>query len=76
MLEAGGPGSAQISSAAAFPVFESAIGPVQIVLRLGSPELKREVIPAVCGGQRVVGISMSEPDAGAAQRAVGGAPGD
>ena len=59
-----GGGSAKISSAVAFPIFESTIGPVQIVLRLGSPELKHEVVPAVCGGERVVGISMSEPEAG------------
>jgi alkylation response protein AidB-like acyl-CoA dehydrogenase len=57
---------AQISSAVAFPVFESCVGPVRAIERFGSEELKQRVVPAVCRGELVVAVSMSEPDAGSA----------
>ena len=57
---------ARISSAVAFPVFESCVGPVRAVERFGSEALKRRVIPAVCRGDLVVAVSMSEPQAGSA----------
>ena len=56
--------SAKISSAVAFPVFESTIGPVQIVLRHAQEPLKAAVVERVCRGEAVVGIAMSEPRAG------------
>src|SRR3546814_1941886 len=55
---------AKISSAVAFPIFESSVGPVRAIEHFGSDALKRRVVPAVCRGEMVVAVSMSEPDAG------------
>ncbi|MDB5969175.1 MAG: butyryl-CoA dehydrogenase [Hydrocarboniphaga sp.] len=57
---------AQISSAVAFPIFESCVGPVRAIEHFGSETLKQRVIPKVCAGDLVVAVSMSEPDAGSA----------
>jgi len=57
---------AQISSAVAFPVFESIVGPVRAIERFGDPKLANEVVPAVCRGEKIVAVSMSEPQAGTA----------
>ena len=57
---------AKISSAVAFPIFESCVGPVRAIEHFGTDELKGRVVPAVCKGDCVVAIAMSEPDAGSA----------
>jgi butyryl-CoA dehydrogenase len=57
---------AKVSSAAAFPVFESSVGPVRAIEHFGGDALKGRVIPAVCKGDIVIAVSMSEPDAGTA----------
>lgn len=57
---------AKISSAIAFPVFESSVGPVRAIEKFGSDRLKQRIVPAVCAGDMVVAIGMSEPDAGSA----------
>jgi len=57
---------AKISVAVAFPIFECCAGPVRIIERYGSRELKAHVLPKVVGGEMLVAISMSEPDAGTA----------
>ncbi|MBC6403630.1 MAG: acyl-CoA dehydrogenase family protein [Hyphomonadaceae bacterium] len=57
---------AKISSAVAFPIFESCVGPVKAIEHFGSEALKKRIIPAVCKGEAVVAIAMSEPDAGSA----------
>ncbi|MDX1512206.1 MAG: acyl-CoA dehydrogenase family protein [Gammaproteobacteria bacterium] len=57
---------AKVSSALAFPVFESSVGPVRAIEHFGSEALKERVVPAVCRGEIVVAVSMSEPDAGTA----------
>nr|WP_047169582.1 acyl-CoA dehydrogenase family protein [Sphingomonas sp. Y57] len=57
---------AKISSAVAFPIFESSVGPVRAIEHFGSDSLKRRIVPAVCKGEMVVAIGMSEPDAGSA----------
>ncbi len=57
---------AKISSAVAFPVFESCVGPVRAIEHFGSDSLKRRVVPAVCAGELVVAVAMSEPEAGSA----------
>ena len=57
---------AKISSAVAFPIFESSVGPVRAIEHFGSDVLKERVVPAVCRGEAVVAIAMSEPDAGSA----------
>lgn len=57
---------AKISSAVAFPVFESCVGPVRAIERFSSDALRNRVVPAVCSGDMVVAVSMSEPEAGSA----------
>ena len=56
----------KISSAVAFPVFESCVGPVRAIERFASADLKERIVPRVCRGEIVVAISMSEPAAGSA----------
>ena len=57
---------AKISSAVAFPIFESMVGPVRAVERFASASLKERIVPKVCAGEMVVAVAMSEPDAGSA----------
>ena len=57
---------AKISSAVAFPVFESSVGPVRAIEHFAPEALKQRVVPAVCRGEMTVAVSMSEPDAGSA----------
>ena len=57
---------AKISAAVAFPVFESCVGPVRAIERFGSEALRRKLVPAVCRGDLVIAIAMSEPGAGSA----------
>ncbi len=57
---------AKISSAVAFPVFESCVGPVKAIQNFGTEALKQKVIPKVCAGEFVCAVSMSEPGAGSA----------
>jgi butyryl-CoA dehydrogenase len=57
---------ARISSAVAWPVFESCVGPVRAIERFASEALKGRVVPAICRGEMVVALSMSEPAAGSA----------
>jgi butyryl-CoA dehydrogenase len=57
---------AKISSAVAFPIFESCVGPVRAIEHFAGDALKRRIVPAVCRGEMVVAVSMSEPDAGSA----------
>jgi butyryl-CoA dehydrogenase len=56
----------KISSAVAFPVFESCVGPVRAIERFSSESLKQRIVPAVCRGEIQVAVSMSEPQAGSA----------
>ena len=57
---------AKVHPAVAFPIFESAVGPVKAVERFGSESLKRELLPRVTRGEAVVAVAMSEPSAGSA----------
>lgn len=57
---------AKISSAVAFPVFESSVGPIRAIETYGTDALRDRIIPAVCEGRKVVAIAMSEPGAGTA----------
>ncbi|MBV0911028.1 acyl-CoA dehydrogenase family protein [Anianabacter salinae] len=57
---------AKISSAVAFPIFESCVGPIRAIEHFAQESLKERVIPRVCAGKAVVAVSMSEPDAGSA----------
>jgi butyryl-CoA dehydrogenase len=57
---------AQVSAAIAFPVFESCVGPVRAIEKFGQPKLVEAVVPAVCRGEAIVAVAMSEPHAGTA----------
>jgi len=57
---------AKVSSAVAFPIFESVAGPVHALTHFAGEGLKQRVIPAVCRGEMIVAVAMSEPDAGTA----------
>ncbi len=57
---------ARLSGAVAFPVFESCAGPVKAIERFGAESLKERLIPAVCAGDLIIAISMSESEAGSA----------
>lgn len=57
---------ASISIAVAFPVFESCFGPTLAIAHFGGDDLRRRLLPAVCSGELVISVSMSEPDAGSA----------
>jgi hypothetical protein len=47
-------------------VFESCVGPVRAIEHFGTDALRRRVIPAVCRGEAIVPVSMSEPEVGTA----------
>ena len=57
---------AKVSSAVAFPIFESVAGPVRALEHFADESLKQRVIPAVCRGEMIVAVAMSEPEAGTA----------
>jgi len=57
---------AMVSPAVAFPIFESATGPVRTIERFASRSLKQRVIADVIRGEKVVAVAMSEPGAGTA----------
>jgi alkylation response protein AidB-like acyl-CoA dehydrogenase len=57
---------AKVHPAIAFPIFESAVGPIKAIERFGTDTLKRALLPKVTAGEIVVAVAMSEPDAGTA----------
>jgi len=57
---------AKISSAVAFPIFESSVGPVRAIEYFANDTLKQRVIPKVCAGEMIIAVAMSEPQAGTA----------
>ena len=56
----------KVGAAVALPIFESCFGPTLAILRNAGDALKQRVLPAVCRGELVVAVSMSEPNAGSA----------
>lgn len=56
----------RVSSAVAFPVFESCVGPIRAIERFADQALVEELVPAVCSGEKMIAIAMSEPQAGSA----------
>lgn len=57
---------AKVSPAVAFPIFESSVGPVRAVEHFANEALVRRIVPAVCKGEMIVAVAMSEPEAGSA----------
>lgn len=56
----------RIHPAVAFPIFESNVGPIKAIERFAPEALRRRILPAVCKGDVVVAVAMSEPEAGTA----------
>ena len=56
----------RISTAVAFPIFESCFGPILAVAHFAPEELRRRIVPKVCSGDMIVAVAMSEPHAGTA----------
>ena len=57
---------AKVSSAVAFPVFESCFGPILAIAHFAPEGLRKRLIPQVVAGDCIIAVSMSEPDAGSA----------
>ncbi|MEX0958980.1 MAG: acyl-CoA dehydrogenase family protein [Burkholderiales bacterium] len=57
---------AKVSPAVAFPVFESCFGPILAIAHFAPEALRKRLVPEVVAGERVIAVSMSEPDAGSA----------
>jgi len=57
---------AKVSSAVAFPVFESCVGPVRAIEHFAPEALAERIVPRVCAGKLIVAVAMSEPEAGTA----------
>ena len=57
---------ARISPIAAFPVFESCVGPVRVVEHFGTEEQKERFIPPCARGESFMAVGMTEPGAGSA----------
>ena len=54
---------AKVSSAFAFPAFEANVGPAHAIRHFAPDALKHRIVPAVCRGEMIVAVSMSEADA-------------
>ena len=57
---------AKVAPAVAFPIFESCVGPARAIEHFAPEALRQRVLPAVCRGELIVAVAMSEPDAGSA----------
>jgi len=57
---------AKISPTVAFPIFESCFGPILAIAHFAPEALKQRLIPQVVSGEKIVAVSMSEPEAGSA----------
>lgn len=57
---------ARASPLSAWPIFEACAGPARVIDLFGTEEQKREFLPPVTRGDKIIAISISEPDAGSA----------
>jgi butyryl-CoA dehydrogenase len=57
---------AKVSPGVAFPIFESCFGPILAIAHFAPEALRKKLIPQVVAGEKIVAVSMSEPDAGSA----------
>lgn len=57
---------ARVSPIAAFPVFETSVGPIRVVEQFGTEEQKQRFIPPSCTGEKLMSVAMTEPGAGSA----------
>ena len=57
---------ARVGHIVAFPVFEATFGAARVIEMLGTEEQKQKYLPPVCRGETMLGIAMTEPEAGSA----------
>lgn len=57
---------AKVSPAVAFPIFESCFGPILAIAHFAPEALRKKLVPQVVAGEKIVAVSMSEPEAGSA----------
>ncbi|MEX5635361.1 acyl-CoA dehydrogenase family protein [Parafrankia sp. FMc2] len=57
---------ARANPLAAWPIFEASAGPSRVIDLFGTPEQKQRFLPPVAAGERLIAISISEPEAGSA----------
>lgn len=57
---------ARVCRLAAWPVFESSVGPVRVIEQFGTEGLKERYLPPVCRGEMTIAVGMTEPEAGSA----------
>lgn len=56
---------AKVYPRAAFPVFESNVGPTRVIELFGTEQQRQHYLPKVCQGM-MISVGMTEPDAGSA----------
>lgn len=57
---------ARASPLSAWPIFEACTGPARVIDLFGTEGQKRVFLPPVASGEKLIAISISEPDAGSA----------
>jgi butyryl-CoA dehydrogenase len=57
---------ARVNPLSAWPIFEASAGPARVIDLFGSEEQKQTFLPPIASGEKIMAISISEPDAGSA----------
>jgi alkylation response protein AidB-like acyl-CoA dehydrogenase len=57
---------AKAAPTAAWPTFEASTGPARVVHMFGTEEQRQRFLPPVASGEKVIAVSISEPQAGSA----------
>jgi len=57
---------AKANPLAAWPIFEANSGPARVIHLFGTEAQKQKFLPPVASGEKIIAISISEPDAGSA----------
>lgn len=57
---------ARANPLAAWPIFEASAGPARVIELFGTDAQKQRLLPPVAKGEKLIAISISEPDAGSA----------
>ncbi|MCZ4551062.1 acyl-CoA dehydrogenase family protein [Gordonia rubripertincta] len=57
---------ARANPLSAWPIFEASAGPARVIDLFGTDDQKRQFLPPVASGEKIIAITISEPDAGSA----------